>query len=226
MSVNPLAVTIRTKKLGALILDARLVSRRGVAECAEAMGISEALFQEYELGQRAPSLPEIEVLAFFLDIPIDHFWSRTSLSESTTANKLTHVDRLNLLRNRMIGATLRQTRSNANLSPKEITEKIGITETELNAYELGETAVPLPHLEALISALGTHIDFFIDQRGPVGKWMAQQEAFKKFQELPPEAQDFVCEPVNRPYIELARRLSDLNVDKLRAVAEGLLEITY
>jgi hypothetical protein len=29
-----------------------------------------------------------------------------------------------------------------------------------------------------------------------------------------------------PYIELALRMSNLNVDKLRTVAEGILEITY
>jgi hypothetical protein len=32
--------------------------------------------------------------------------------------------------------------------------------------------------------------------------------------------------VNLPYIHLAIRLSDLSVEKLRSVAEGLLEITY
>jgi hypothetical protein len=38
-------------------------------------------------------------------------------------------------------------------------------------------------------------------------------------------QSFVCQPVNRPYLELAMKLSDLSREKLRAVAEGLLDIT-
>jgi hypothetical protein len=37
--------------------------------------------------------------------------------------------------------------------------------------------------------------------------------------------EFVSKPVNRPYLELAQRLSKTNVENLRAVAEGLLEIT-
>ena len=46
-----------------------------------------------------------------------------------------------------------------------------------------------------------------------------------FKEMPPELQAFVAKPINLPYLELAQRLSEMSVDKLRAVAEGLLEIT-
>jgi len=59
----------------------------------------------------------------------------------------------------------------------------------------------------------------------VGKWITQQAVVREVLELPPDLQAFVCLPVNRPYIELARRLSEMSVEKLRAVAEGLLEIT-
>jgi len=39
------------------------------------------------------------------------------------------------------------------------------------------------------------------------------------------ALDFISKPVNRPYLQLAQRLSEMSVEKLRMVAEGLLEIT-
>jgi hypothetical protein len=38
-------------------------------------------------------------------------------------------------------------------------------------------------------------------------------------------QSFVSQPINRPYIELAQRLSEMPTAKLRTIAEGLLEIT-
>jgi len=60
---------------------------------------------------------------------------------------------------------------------------------------------------------------------PVGRWVNQQQMVKDFLLLPPEIQAFVSKPVNRPYLELAQRLGDLSVDKLRSVAEVLLEIT-
>ena len=47
------------------------------------------------------------------------------------------------------------------------------------------------------------------ERGKVGDWRLQQEIMQEFSELPSELQQFVCKPINRPYLELAMRLSDL-----------------
>ena len=43
--------------------------------------------------------------------------------------------------------------------------------------------------------------------------------------LPEELRQFVSMPVNRPYIELAMKLSNMSRDKLRSVAEDILDIT-
>jgi hypothetical protein len=43
--------------------------------------------------------------------------------------------------------------------------------------------------------------------------------------MPVEMQEFITKPINRPYIEVAMKLSSLSADELRAIAEGLLEIT-
>ena len=226
MTANPMAFSIRAKKLGVLIYDARLAARRTVQECAQAISVTSERFQEYESGTQSPSLPEIEVLAYFLNTPLDHFWSRFSLSENITEHRVTDVDKLIHLRQRMIGVTLNQVRQQANLSPKEVTERVGISEDDLHAFELGEKQVPLPMLEGLIQAINSHIDYFKDKRGPVAAWMNEQQSINNFVELPEELRDFICKPINRPYIELAAKLSELSVEKLRAVAENILEITY
>jgi hypothetical protein len=44
--------------------------------------------------------------------------------------------------------------------------------------------------------------------------------------LPDDLQQFICQPVNRPFLELAKHLQGMPVDKLRSIAESLLEITY
>ncbi|HET8705492.1 MAG TPA: hypothetical protein VFM46_04235, partial [Pseudomonadales bacterium] len=85
--------------------------------------------------------------------------------------------------------------------------------------------VPLPELEAILSVLGTRVENFFDKNGPIGRWMNDQQAIMEFLKLPPDLRTFVCLPVNRPYLELARNLSQLSTSKLRAVAEGLLDIT-
>jgi len=40
-----------------------------------------------------------------------------------------------------------------------------------------------------------------------------------------DLQEFILKPVNQPYLELAQKLSQMSVDKMRDVAEGLLDIT-
>jgi transcriptional regulator with XRE-family HTH domain len=224
--VNPLAKQIRVKKIGVLIRDARQAAGLSVSECAEAIGVSEAIFQSYEMGSEAPSLPELEMLAYSLDIPIEHFWGQISLSEDRGGrDQVPDVQRLTMLRHRIIGAMLRKARMEAGLSQQELSEKTGIADKLITSYELGEQAVPLPELEVLSNALEIPLKDFQDKKGPVGRWATRQELVNDFGQLPADLQRFVCLPVNRPYLELAQRLSEMSVDKLRAVAEGLLEIT-
>ena len=218
-------ITIRTKKLGVLIRDARLAERRSIKECANAMGIKPAIFRAYEEGRRAPSLPELEVLVFYLKLKITHFWGQDALSDASSPTESLNLPLLMNVRQHKVGALLRLERNNANLSLRTLSEKTGISTNRLKAFELGERPVSLPEFEVILSALGAHIEDFFDQSGPVGKWMTEQLAIQKFLELPEDMQNFACRPVNRPYLELAMKLSEMPTDRLRSVAEGLLDIT-
>lgn len=226
MSTSRQLLKIRNKKLGLLIFDARKSTRRTVEECADAIGVSPEQFQEYESGVRAPSLPELELLALYLNVALDHFWGKHALSENAAPDPLEEKERLVLLRNRMIGTNLRLARNSANFTLKELADKTGIPEEQLKRYELGEIPMPVPELEVLALTMDVSIERFYDQHGPIGKWRMRQGSYQKFLELPPDIQSFISKPVNRPYLELAMRLSDLSAEKLRAVAEVLLEITY
>ena len=136
------------------------------------------------------------------------------------------MPRLTDLRHRMIGALLRQERMNASLSMKTVADQTGISTGRLKRYEMGERPIPLPELEVILKVLGGRVETFFDQGGPIGQWMSQQKAIQQFLELPLELQTFVCQPINKPYLELARKLSDMSTDKLRSVAEDLLDITF
>jgi transcriptional regulator with XRE-family HTH domain len=218
-------ITIREKKLGLLIRDARMAERRSIKECADAIGIKPGLFRAYEEGRRAPSLPELETLVFYLKLPITQFWGNETRSDLNPLSESLDTVKLIALRQRMIGALIRQERNNVNMSIRQLSEKTSISQSHLKAYELGARAIPVPELEVLLAAMGSRIETFFDQSGPVGQWMNSQRAMQKFLELPVEMQDFVCQPVNRPYLELAMKLSDMSREKLRSVAEGLLDIT-
>jgi transcriptional regulator with XRE-family HTH domain len=219
-------ITIRTKKLGVLIRDARLSARRTVQECAEAIAIRKSIFRAFEEGQRSPSLPELEALVFFLDLPLEHFWSKEIKSTATPATQRIDLPRLLALRQRKIGALLRQERMNASISIRNLATKTGIAGSRIKAYELGERPIPLPELEILVTTLGGRIESFFDRNGPIGQWLVSEEAVQHFLEMPADLREFVALPVNRPYLELAMKLSNMSRDKLRSVAENLLDITY
>ncbi|RJP55555.1 MAG: transcriptional regulator [Anaerolineaceae bacterium] len=219
-------ITIRTKKLGVLIRDARLASRKTLQECAEAVGVTKGIFKSYEEGRRSPSLPELEVLVYFLKLPINHFWGNEAISDDQPSTAPLDLPRLLLVRQRMIGALLRQTREKVNKSVRELSQETGITSSRLKAFELGERPIPVPDLEILLGALDSRVDELFDQSGPVGQWMSDQKAIHDFLKLPSDLRAFASQPVNIPYLELARKLSSMSTDRLRSVAEGLLDITF
>lgn len=219
-------ITIRTKKLGVLIRDARLASRRTLQECAEAIGVSKGIFKSYEEGRRSPSLPELEVLVYFLKLPINHFWGNEAISDDEPVTAPLDLPRLLLVRQRMIGALLRQAREKVNKSVRELSQETGIPTSRLKAFELGDRPISVPDLEVLLGALDSRVDELFDQSGPVGQWMSDQKAIHDFLKLPADLRQFVSQPVNIPYLELARKLSSMSTDRLRSVAEGLLDITF
>ncbi len=218
-------ITIRTKKFGVLMRDARLAARRTIPECAQAIGVKAGVLRAYEDGRKSPSLPELEALVYFLDLPINHFWGREIRSDDKPSYENLDLPKLTAVRQRKIGALLRQERNNASISIRNLAQETGISSARIKAYELGERAIPLPELEVLLQALKGRIESFFDRSGPIGQWLMNEEAIQNFLELPEDVRQFISLPVNRPYLELAMKLSAMSRDKLRSVAEDILDIT-
>ena len=71
------------------------------------------------------------------------------------------------------------------------------------------------------------MDLFLDDlRGPLGRHEAKQKLERQFNRMSPEMQEFLINPVNVAYLETAKKLSEMDVERLRQVAENILEITY
>jgi transcriptional regulator with XRE-family HTH domain len=219
-------VALRSKKLGVLIRDARLAARKTLSESAQLVGVTSGVVRAWEEGRKAPSLPELEVLAYSLHLPLHHFWSKDAMSDDESVTESFDLPALIGIRQRLVGAMLRQQRENASLSVKTLSEQSGLSTARLKSYELGERPIPVPELEGLVALLGGQIEAIFDQAGRIGQWMIQQKAVQDFLKLTPELQNFVCKPVNRPYLELAMKLSGMSTQKLRSVAEDLLDITF
>lgn len=220
------AIAERSKTLGTQIQAARQAAQMSIEECAGGVHVSPEIFDAFENGLQAPSLPELEAIAYLLNTPLDNFWANPIASKAITHQQLEHLPLLINIRHRMIGAQIRQARLEGNINLEALARWTEIEQTDLEAYELGQKPIPLPVLEMLSGYLNRSIREFQDRHGPVGMWTIQQQAMQEFVSMPEELQEFISKPINRPYLELAMRLSQMSVDRLRAVAEGLLEITY
>jgi hypothetical protein len=159
-------------------------------------------------------------------LELGHFWSKDAISDDVPSSERMNLPVLIGIRQRLVGAMLRSQREKVSLSLQTFSEQAGVSSERLEAYEMGEIPIPLPELEGLVALLGGQIETIFDQTGPIGQWMVQQKAIQDFLKLPTELQNFVSKPVNRPYVDLAVKLSNMSTGKLRSLAEDLLEITF
>lgn len=218
-------LVLRSRIIGLLLRGAREGAGRTKQECATALGVPVSTITAYEEGRRPVSLPELEVLAYVLGIVTSNFWTRDpelGLDEHTVP-----LQEVLALRHRIVGGLLRQARMDAGASQKELAQAVGCSARRFSAYEYGEQPIPLAELELLAQHLQLPLEHFLDnQEGPVGEWHRQQEAWRRFRQLPTEVQEFVAQPINVRYLEVAMKLAQMPAGGLRAIAEGLLDITY
>jgi transcriptional regulator with XRE-family HTH domain len=171
------------------------------------------------------SLPELEVLGYLLDVPIDRFWDREPEIEPREPRPDLRL--VMTLRHRIVGACLRRARLRAEMTQEELAEALGCSPKRVSDYERAEVPIPITELERVARFLNVPMEHFLDgQEGPVGEWHRQRVIDRRLQELPAEIQDFVAMPVNIKYLQVAMRLAEMSASRLRGIAEGLLEITY
>jgi len=214
----------RAKILGVLILDARLHAGRTQEDCGRLLGLSAGEFNAIEMGDATPTLPQLEALAMYLNVSLNHFWGDTTINKP----RRTEYDDVIVERNQKIGQLLVQAREKSSRSVQDLAMEIKVSPTRIQAYEAGTEAIPLFQLERLARYLGHSLNYFMS--GDEYKLLAQHEAEQKlrdrFESLPPEMQKFVTEPINISYLDIAVRLSQMNVNALRTVAENILNITF
>jgi transcriptional regulator with XRE-family HTH domain len=214
---------LRAKMLGAMLREARTSARMSLKEMGSLINTTSGMISSYEHGRRGISLPELELLAYHLDIPIQYFTSDSppKSSRSIEFDPSTVIS----LRQRMIGALLRQRRNELEMSISAVAEATGLSSRRISTYERGERPIPLPELKTLASVLGQSVEEYFDPEGPIGEWMAGKAAFEKFMLLPAELREFLGKPGNEPYLELAKQLSEISIERLRSLADALTDLT-
>ncbi len=215
---------LRARILGVLIRDARQAARMSLDQCAAQIGVDEDTLLRWEFGQEMPSLPQIELLAYTLDVPVAHFWGTQTLAEQST-RRAVDQDQYVLLRNRLIGAMVRAARQKLGFSAEQFAAETGLTVEQLLAYEMGEQPIPLPILVTVAHACRMNLSAFLEVSSRVGSVLALRQDIEQFRTLTEDVRHFVALPVNQSYLELAMRLSQMSSSELRSIAEAILNIT-
>jgi transcriptional regulator with XRE-family HTH domain len=219
------AVVLRDRIIGVLLKDARSQAGRTKQECADMLGVSPSTITAFERGQSQISLPELEVLSYFLGVPIFHFLDPDP--QLLPDEDLPPVEEILQLRHRMVGVLLRQARTEADMSQQDLADVLNCSDSSISDYEHGRRPIPLAELEVVAQTFKRRMDYFLEGNdGPISEWQRQQAISRAVQELPEEMQEFVSKPINQSYLELAMKLAQMPAGALRRIAEGLLEITY
>jgi transcriptional regulator with XRE-family HTH domain len=215
---------LRARMVGVLIRDARQSSNRTLEETARLLRVSPQQMEAWEFGDSVPSLPQLELLANYLGVPISHFWGMETISDSRASRADAHQEYL-ALRDRMIGALLRQAREDGHLTLEQVSAASSISAEQIERYELGEAPLPIHELTVLANAVNRNVSYFLESSSYIGQLLATREAWKHFASLPDDVRQFAANPVNIGFIEIAIMLSKMPTEQLRRVGESMLEIT-
>lgn len=217
------AANLRLKLLGVMLRKARMEAGLSVRETSALLGIRPARLSAYERGERAISLPELELLAFHFRVPLRQLWDPEAALQSSRPQL--DASRLLERRHREVAERIKAHREEAGMSNAQMAEATGIPARKLARYQRGERPIPLPDLEKIVNALGHRIEEYLDSEGPIAAWEEQHRAKEIFQQLPQELRDFISDPSNEPYLRLAVQLSQIPAEKLRTLGEGLLDLS-
>jgi len=225
-------IEIQRKMLGVLMQNARQRVGLTVSETASLLGLDADTLIAYELGKAEAGLPVLEALAEICGVPVSYFWADDALPDPTPRTDAPHSI---TLRRKMLGVLLAQARRQADISADEAAQAIGVTPDTLAEIEFGKVDVPFSQLKALLTLykmpldeLLAEVDIPAEKNGKTEVTPAPQETFDtaELAHFPPDVQEFLADPTNILYVKLAMKLHNLSADNLRALAEGILEITY
>lgn len=212
--------------LGSKLGKARVSSEITLARSARQLGVTAKTISNFESGRAAPSLPQLELLAALYKTPIESLLTDEDSLELQPGIESEKIASFIDLRNQIIAATLKQSRSQQELTLKHLAEVSGISTNRLRKFESGSLPIPSPVLQTLCDNLGMKMETLLSPLTPITQTeMNEAVNDSALTSLPDELVEFAADPKNLPYLALAQRLSQIDSEKLRSIAVNLLEIT-
>lgn len=221
-----LSLELRARMLAVLVRDARTHADRTAEDGASVLGLSPEAYASLESGEGAFSLPQLELLAYYFDIPLAHFLGDALLAPGQGLRLAPPPPESLPLRDRIVAVQLHQARQARGLAPEAIAAATGLRIDDVLAYEGGDAPIPLPVLDAWARQLDLRLAALSETAGVIGAWQTATRQAHLLDQIPADLRQFVTQPVNAPYLRLAQKLSQLPASELRELAAILLDITY
>lgn len=213
-------VVLQRKIIGVLMRAAREKAHRTVNEVAQRLNVTPARIRAYERGNRDISLPELEVLALFLQTPLSFFFDVDAEVVDTPPAPVRPEEMR--ARRSMIGAKLKQARLADGKSKEDCAQVIGRTPATLGRYERGATDIPIVELDALAQFLHVNLHYFVERKSSeADAGVIDLETLAK---LPRDVRAFVLDTGNLPYLRMAMKFADMPTDRLKELGEILLVV--
>mgnify|MGYP001133790329 CR=1 FL=1 len=224
--IKPQTMAVRRKIMGVILRSARQAQGRTLDDCAQMLQTSSEEMAKYERGECDISLPELEALSRFLQVPVlDILAGKMPPAPSLPASRSPQA---RLLRCKIIGTLLRKTRQDAGKTVEEASVQIGCSPETLTQYERGQNDIPALQLQMLTDFFGVPFEGFLESPAAEARppspspTMETRQPLEALAHLPAEFRDFLAAPRNMPFIQIAMELSRFSPQGLRAIAEALL----
>jgi len=188
---------------------------------AELLGIPTSRLRNYENGKYNPTLPELEILSYLYRVPLFILMDSGKLEKHIEIPKADQIKKLLNLRDQIIRTHIQIAVEKAGVSQKVLAQETGIPASRIKRYLNKPIEIPLDDLTRLDRSLDLDPDILFDHESPVGQWQSQQRLFDDFQSLPDEMRDLIKNDDSQKAILAARRLMDLDDQRMHEIAESL-----
>lgn len=202
------AYVLHGKIMGALIRQCRKNAARSLEDCARFLQVDLQLLREWEYGDRAPSLPQVELLTIFFARQADPAGD----GGPPDAEYL-------LLRQRLIGALLRAARESTRQSVEDLGASTALDSELLNAYEMGKSMIPVNHLSALAQAVERDLSDFIEPNG-VGP-QPRASCAQTTAAAAVDPRQFLEDRRNEAFVRLAMAFRHMDRQQLHRIVDAL-----
>ncbi|MFT7585543.1 MAG: transcriptional regulator with XRE-family HTH domain [Cellvibrionaceae bacterium] len=214
---------IRAKILGVLVRDARIHAGRSIEESSRVLGIPIESFEKIEKGLENPDMPFLEALSLYLNVPFERFWGDQTLGGFPVED----FGELIAKRHETLAAQIKALRESSEKSVVEVAKVAGVGEERLKGMEEGSVPITIFEAEKIANALSLSMRELQDKGSdnPLFKHEEIQKLMKQIYSMPEGMRAFIVQPINQPYVEMAMKLSKMEVNRMRDFAADILEIT-